>query len=75
MRRNAVFQIEKTSKPIAFHLAKLGNGDKIVGPTDDRTHSDHNNIDQRVNHIASAGIGGVGKKVILILADFIGDMG
>ncbi len=57
VRWNAASQIEKTREPRAFHLAKLGNGDKIVGPANDGAHGDDDNIDQRINHVASARIG------------------
>ena len=64
MRRNAASQIEKPREPLAFRLAELGNGDKIVGPADDRAHGDHHDVDQRISHLAAAGIGKVGEVIL-----------
>ena len=64
VRRDTISQVEKPRQPLAFLPAKLCDGDKIVGPANDRAHGDHHDVDQRISHLATARIGKLGEVIL-----------
>jgi hypothetical protein len=64
VRGNAVAEVQELAEPVAFLLAELGDGDKIVGSTNYGAHHDDHDVDQGINDFTTARVRQLSKVIL-----------
>ena len=63
VRGDAVGEVEEPGQPVPLLAAPVGDGDEVIGPGDDGTQGDGDDVDERVGDLAAAGVGQAGEMV------------